>query len=361
LYYSAQAFMAGRDMYGPSAATDLRFAEAPDLRYPNMNLPHLHLLVLPLALLPPNQAITIWMGLNIFALIVSLFLIAHELRVEWTPLRLLLTVFAVLAFAGTEAFFVTGQVSMLLLLAVTLCWLDARHDRWSIAGLWLGTCFSVKPFFLIFAPYLLGMRRFRAIAVGAITAAAWFAVGVLVFGLDSYRSWYGALGQPGDWAWAPMNASVLGLFRRTFEVQPVGTPLVVYPQLIRLWVVAAAAIGVVTLVAALRDTTAMAVDRAFALLLISAQLISPLGWVYYLPIAAGPVGAIVCRPRTTDRVRATNASRALAAIAIVGFAWPLTLLGVGQPHGWATFLITSMYFWATLAAWTWLLKFGRCP
>jgi hypothetical protein len=353
-YYSARAFLEGRDMYAPSPATDMRFEQAPDLRLLNMNPPHFHLLVVPLAILDPNRAVALWMGLSLFALVVSVLIIGRELGMSWTPTRVLIAAAGILSFGGTQAFFVTGQLSMLLLLALTICWLNARHGRWRTAGLWLGICLSVKPFLLIFVPYLLGTRRYRALAVALAAAAACFAIGWLVFGVHAYLSWYGALSQSGDWAWTVMNASTFALFRRAFDLQPIVTPLLVKPQLVKLWMVVAGVIGILTVAVTIADTTRAAVDRAFALLLVAAQLISPLGWIYYVTLAAGPVAAVAIRPRTESR-RLQWTGAGLAAAAAAGFAWPLPFMGAFQPHRWATLLIASAYGWATLALWAWLM------
>lgn len=351
-YYSARAYLDGGDMYAPSPATDLRFVQAPDLQYLNMNPPHFHLLILPVAPLEPATAVLLWMSASLFALVGAVMLISHEIRMVWNARRVALAVFGILAFAGTQAFFVTGQLSMLLLLAMTICWLDARRGRWTSAAVWLGACLSVKPFLLIFAPYLAVTRRFRALGVVLATAAACFLIGTAVFGADAYAAWYRALGQSGDWTWASMNASVLGLFRRSFDANPSVVPLTVAPRVVRLWIPVAGTIGIVTFVAALRDRTESATDRAFALLLVAAQLISPLGWIYYVTIAAGPAAAVAVR---SHEPRLRSRTTVLAAVAGVGFVWPLPLLSAFQPHGWATLVVASIYFWATLAAWMWLL------
>jgi alpha-1,2-mannosyltransferase len=352
-YYSARAYLDGGDMYASNPATDLKFAEAPELQFLNMNPPQFHLVVLPLAMLTPELAVTIWLGLSILALVVSILLIVREIGVTWTPMRLLAVVAGALAFAATQSFFITGQLSLLLLLALTVCWVAARHGRWMAAGALLGASASVKPFLLFFVPYLMLTRRFRALAVVAVVAVVSFGAGWFVFGGDAYRAWYRALSQSGDWAWAVMNASTLAWFRRAFDRQPIGTPLVVAPALVKGWVVAAVAVGVVTLVASMRSD----VDRSFALLLVAAQLMSPLGWIYYLWLPAGPVAAVAMR-RQRDGVQWTPATRALLAVAAIGFVWPMPFLLAFRGHAWATLTFASIYFWATLALWLWLLANG---
>ena len=352
-YYSARAFLEGADMYAPSPATNIGIGTAENLQFLNMNPPHFHLVILPFALLPPGVAAIFWVVVSLIALLASLVLIGREIGVTWTPLTGLAVAFGVLAFSGTQAFFLTGQISMLLMLVMTLCWIDARRGHWSAAGVLIGVCLSIKPFVAIFLPYLLATRRFRAAGIALATAAGAFALGLVVFGPQSSLSWYAALAQSADWTWAEMNASALGFFRRVFDLQPIAPPVAVRPDLVKLWMVAAGLIGAVTLAIAVTDRSERAVDRAFALLLIAAILMSPLGWIYYLPVAAGPVAAIVFRePRTGSR---RWWSVLIGVIAVAGLFWPHPLLGAFQPNPWATLVVTSAYFWATLAAWTWLV------
>jgi hypothetical protein len=52
-------------------------------------------------------------------------------------------------------------------------------------------------------------------------------------------------------------------------------------------------------------------------------------------------------------------SALLSGVAVAGFFWPHPLLGLFQPSRCATVLVTSAYFWAVLAAWTWLMLESR--
>jgi alpha-1,2-mannosyltransferase len=356
-YYSARAFLAGTDMYAPSPATDVGIGAAAHVQFLNMNPPHFHLIVLPFAALPADQAAIVWMAASVFALMLSLALIGRELAISWTPFSVLLLVLGVLSFSGTQAFFLTGQMSMLLLLAMTACWMAARHGRWNAAAVWIGLCLSVKPFVAIFLPYLLLTHRYRAAFVAIATAAAAFAVGFLVFGQENLASWYRALAQSSDWTWAEMNASLLGFFRRAFDLQPIAPPLVVHPGWVNAWIPIAGLIGAATLFVAGSDRSPHSVDRAFGLLLVAAILISPLGWIYYAPVIAGPVAALLIDDWRFVTRRWWSAL--LAGVAVAGLFWPHPLLGLFQPNRWATVLVTSAYFWALLAAWAWLMFASR--
>src|SRR5262249_19629221 len=90
-YYSARAFLDGKNMYPPRPATPWGggfIAGAHHLL--NLNPPHFHLLLLPLAILPPETAVTIWMLASTFALVLSILLIAREINFSTTGTRVML-------------------------------------------------------------------------------------------------------------------------------------------------------------------------------------------------------------------------------------------------------------------------------
>ena len=132
------------------------------------------------------------------------------------------------------------------------------------------------------------------------------------------------------------------------------------PELILpLWLPAVAIVGVLTMVAVTFDQTESAVDRAFALLLSAALLISPLGWVYYLWLGLGPFAALVLEWRNGARRNPQPASPAVPRwrqrfliLAVPGLVWPHFATFAFQPHAWATLLLASAYFWSTAALWS---------
>ena len=374
LHASAQAFLAGRDMYdlGPATLSPVRGMTDQVLHYIpflNLNPPHFHLILLPLAPLSPRWALVVWGIVSLVCLAFSLRLIARESGIVLTRWRRRLAVLAFLGFAGLGAVALTGQVSFLLLLPVTLAWIRARRGKWAEAGVYLGLAMSVKPFLAIFLPYLVLRRRFvtLATAVGAGTAA--FLVGLGVFGWDAHRSWIAGLSAV-SWEWVAMNASVLGFLKRVLAPSLYYEPLLEVPGLIApVWLLLSGAIGVVTLAVAAADSDERAVDRAFALLLLAALLVSPLGWTYYWWLALGPMVAVVAsrwgrdaRDAHVERSPASNTRRwrrALLLVAVPGLFWPLPATIAFQPSAWATVFLGSAYFWATLALWAALIADWR--
>ena len=291
-YYSARLFLNGQDMYGPTPATPVVVAPGVVHEFLNMNPPHFHLPLLPLAMLPPRFALLLWTLASVAVLGWSLRLIARELQIKLTPTGLLWGVAAIVMFSATGTVIATGQLSLLLLLPITLAWLSARQGAWIRTGLWLGFAMSLKPFLCFFLPYFILRRRWEAAFAAIAAVAGAFGAGAVIFGTAAYAAWVRALGST-DWTWAAMNGSVLGVLTRTLSGSPYFTPMASAPDLVRpLWLALAAAVAVTTLAALWRDDTRDAVDRGFFLVLLGAQLISPLGWIYYFWLPAGPAAAL---------------------------------------------------------------------
>ncbi len=350
-YYSARLFLEGKDMYGPSPATSMHVGPGLEHEFLNVNPPHFHLLVLPLALLPPLTALAIWAVASLLSLVWCLRLITRELRLRLTPTSALWSGLALLSFAATGAVIITGQLTFFLLIPVTQAWAAAREGRWPRAGVWMGLAMSVKPFLLIFVPYFLLRRQWRAAGYAVLTVAAAFGVGRAVFGIEAHEGWGRALAGT-DWPWAAMNGSLLGVLRRTLSASPYFAPVWLAPELIRpLWRIGALATFIATLWMASRDRSMHAVDRGFALLILGALLVSPLGWVYYLWLPLGPVAALAL----TWLGHADSRSRlrtALVACALPGLVCPLILVTAWQPDAWLTLTLGSAYFWATWLLWS---------
>jgi hypothetical protein len=339
-YYSARLFLDGQDMYGPNPATRMPIGEGRVHAFLNMNPPHLHLAILPLARLHPAAALAIWSLAGIVALACSVRLTTRELHPSLSAVQSAWLAVAAAAFAGTGALVITGQLSLFLLLITTAAWSAARHGRWRLAGTWLGVLISIKPFGLVFIPWLAFSKRWDAIAATAVAVTAAFLTGVLVFGIDAHRSWIRVLGAT-DWTWAAMNASFSGAFSRWFGDSPYFAPALHAPGLIRpFWLLAVAITAGVSISLGRLADTVVDIDRAFAALLLGALLISPLGWVYYWWLPLPPLAALIAQHRMP-----------LLLWAVPWLFVPLVVVVSMQPHWLATLTIGSAYFWGTFLAW----------
>jgi alpha-1,2-mannosyltransferase len=358
-YYSARLFLEGGNMYGPSPATLIPVTATMTLEFWNMNPPHLHLLFLPLAPLEPLQALVVWAAANLVALAASLIVVVRSLHIRVTRAGVLWSVLAALSFAATGAIVNTGQLTFLLLLPLTLAWAAARSGRWTRAGVHLGLCIGAKPFLLPLLGYLIVRRHWRGALAAVATIGAAFAVGIAVFGWQAHVEWLRVLSVI-DWAWVIMNGSLLGFLTRNLTPTAYFTPLADAPAYVQpLWLAGVLVIGLVTLAAVVADRSRSATDRGLLLVLLASQLVSPLGWIYYMWLPLAPMAALAIawrqeshagsgrdEPRTIVRWR-----NALLVAAVPFLVVPIILTVACQPRAWATLTFGSAYFWGTLLLW----------
>jgi alpha-1,2-mannosyltransferase len=338
-YGSARLFLAGRDMYGPSQATWMLVGHGQHQQFWDMNPPHLHLLLLPLAWLPAFHAFLVWAGFSVVSLMAAAWLIVRELRLRVTPIGLLWTALAVAACAPTGTLLVTGQLSWLFLWPATVGWIAVRRGAWTKAAIVWGVLASVKPFLLVLPVYVALRRQWRAGAMSVATITTCYGVGIVVFGLDAHRAWFMALRDSSAWAWAAMNGSLLGLASRTLAPSPYLAPLVNAPRAISLvWLTLSLGGAAVTAWALMQRETDP--DRDLLLLLLLGLLVSPLGWIYYAWWLLGPALAVVSARRWTAWFTASAS----------GFFMPVLLTTLGQPSGWLTLTIGSIYTWTLVFA-----------
>jgi hypothetical protein len=341
IYKTGSDFLRGEPMYRPN--------------FTNLNPPHVQVLLAPLALLTLDAALTVWLLLGFICVAAGVRIIAGELGGFPTVRDRLLALLWLLSFAGFSWVLFSGHLSFLLFLGMTLGWRAARHGHWQRAAVYLGIVIATKFFWALLLPYVFLRAPWRATALLLATMGLLFGAGVAAAGIENWLGWQDNLSKI-QWTWSHLNASVYSFLTRTFDAgNGIGEPMVALPPtLIRaMWLGLAVPMTLVTLGLAVRDRSPLAVDRAFALLLVGALLVSPLGWVYYALIPLGPVCLVAAQcwsqgPKARD-------SRILLIAALVGFLYPLQYIVAFFTSQWRSPLVTlvagSLSFWSLFLLW----------
>lgn len=244
----------------------------------------------------------------------------------------------ILASTGTFLALVFGQVSFLLMAIFTAAWCADRKGHATKAGAILGGLSVLKPFYGLFALYLLWRREWRAFAAYATVFVAGTFGGWAMVGTPGFVEWLARLEEV-RWRWHIYNASAWGVGDRLFAVQPFfratsWTPLVESPLLAHL-LTTAILVAVVALL--WRAASKANIDRSYALLGLASLLISPLGWLYYLPAFLGPIIVVL-----GDRP-----SRWIWPVAVIGVCPSLLL--VSRSYGKLGTLLVGQWAFATVA------------
>jgi hypothetical protein len=294
----------------------------------NLNPPSLIALIFaPLARLPLQGAAVSWTLLGLIAVGASMRVIARELDLSHRATIVLASLLMILP--GSTFTWVAGQVTWLLLYPTTLAWRAYRHGRDLAAGLWLTPLIAAKPFFLV---ALVPLGIIVALAAG-FSAALVSAASIPVTGWELWVHWFGLSGDV-RWLAEPVNASLPGTIARflaTDRTTPVG--LRDFGGLsLGVWLLALViAIGCGILIPRARS------DAKWLVALLGAIIVSPLGWLYYLPL---------CAPAAIAYWR----TRPVPALLWAQFA-PFVFASLIREPQWAYALAASWYCWGLLAVW----------
>jgi hypothetical protein len=348
---SIKSFASGHSLYTSVRTRNLTKYSSGQL---NLNLPHTHLFLMPLVRLTPGAALATWTATSVLVLAWCAWSSLRALRWRLPALAWLALAVYLLSWGPAAAFSLTAQLSLILAGPVTAAWLSARRGDRVRAGAWLGLAAAVKPFLFLFVPYLALKRDWRALGALALVATTTVLAGVLVFKPDAYREWFAQLPRI-TWATHYFNASVAGaaerLLGRSFYAGAGRHPwlemAIVLPATI--------AITAVTLTRAGRRRaveSAPSADAEWTAVLLASLLISPLGWVYYVWVVLWPAAATIGHTRLWQHPRRVDL---LLVPGVAGWLWFGKMTEWGQPHPLATATLASMYFWALLSLWAWVV------
>jgi hypothetical protein len=256
--------------------------------HPNLNPPFFVALTTPFTLLDYPQALWAWSLASIISGIWSLMLIfKSDASPTTTATTKALIGLAFFAYYPTFANSSYGQLTLFLLLDVTLAWLALRNGKNRAAGCCLGVAAGIKPFFGLFLIALLISRNWRAVAAFIAACGFSFLAGGLLVGFSAYTAYLAILNDV-HWLATSWNGSYAGFFTRLFG-GPVNKTWLDAPMLARGLpaVCSLATVGVLANVVFKLSKSAeqkLYADALVALTIPAMLLLSPLGWSYYFPL-----------------------------------------------------------------------------
>lgn len=285
--------MADFEVYWTAAAR-ARHAEplyrAEDGHYQFKYLPAFAILAAPAASLPLRTAKALWFATSV-ALLVSLVALAITVLPERLKPRWLLVTTLIVAMAKFYAHeIVLGQVNLLFVVIVVLAVVSLRGGREALAGTLLALAVVIKPYAVLFAPWLLARRRIASIAAFGVAMLAALALPAAVYGLDGAIDLHAAWWRTVTESTAPNltnadNVSLAGMYSKWLGPSSAVRPLVTITSVILL--------GLAVVMLAWRTRVKVPEVAEAALLLTLIPLLSPQGWDYVFLIATPAIALLV--------------------------------------------------------------------
>lgn len=303
-----------------------------DGHYQFKYLPAFAVLTAPLGHIPWPAAKAGWFIVSAALLpwLVTLPLGTLPVRRRATWLLTVATVVAMGKFYGHEL--VLGQVNILFAVVIVGSVLLLRAGREAAGGALIAGAIVIKPYAVLFLPWLIARRKMTSIVAAAGGLAAALVLPIVVYGfagtVDLHVEWWRTVaGSTEPNLTNNDNVSIAALYAKWLGVGAAATSLASATSL--------ALLGLLAVVFARRGRVEFPEGLEAALLLAAIPLLSPQGWDYVFLIATPAVVHLV---NTADRLPRALRALSWTALAVIG----LSLFDVMGRAAYARFMALSI-------------------
>lgn len=323
---------------GARAASAEPLYQAGDGHYVFKYLPAFAILAIPLGVLPRHAAQALWFSVSIVFVAVllaqSIALLPERRQPRWLLVTVLIVALA--KFIGHEL--VLGQVNLLLGIVAAGALLALKSGREALAGGLVVLAIVIKPYAVIFLPWLVARRRLPSLVAALAGFAFVLLLPAVIYGwsgnIAEHRAWWAMVtSTTGPNLFVADNVSLASAYARMAGAGDLANWLALGSTAVLLSLA-----GVVFL---LRGGVRFPEGLEGGLLLTLIPLVSPQGWDYVFLLSAP---AIACLTNNANRLPRGMRLAAAAAVAAIG----LSLFDLMGRAAYRAFMEASMITWLYL-------------
>jgi alpha-1,2-mannosyltransferase len=317
---------------GARAAAGQPLYRASDEHYQFKYFPASAFVFTPFAALPVGTAKPLW-----FALCVGLLAVLLALSVQQLPSRTVpASIIAIGTIVTLGKFYAheleLGQANLLFGVIAMAAVAQLHRGRGIGAGATFGSAAIIKPYALLFLPYLLATRQFRAAAACSAILLVALAAPAIAYGLHGNLDLLVAWWNTATSSTLPNltnqdNVSIAAMYAKWLGPGSIAEWLAIVTNV--------ALLGACAAVVVMRRRAAAPEYLEVALLLTAITLLSPQGWDYVLLLSTP---AVVLLIDTLPRLNRLLQSATIACLALIG----LTIYDVMGRAAYARFMALSI-------------------
>ncbi|MER5647913.1 glycosyltransferase 87 family protein [Streptosporangium sp. NPDC002524] len=317
--------------------------------------PFAAMLFTPLALVDMEIAVALWVLVSILALEAVIWILVGRVSVRNRGRRATHTLFIVIAALPLYPIVITlwnGQIGIILLLATVV---DLTYGKEKWRGVITGIAAGIKLTPLIFIPYLLVTRRFRAALMVGLGFLGTVALGFLLLPADSRDYWGGTFFDTQRVVTAPetvfFNQSIRGMLLLMPGSWPT-TPL---------WLALCAVVGAGGILVAARTAKKAGELAGITVCAIVGLLVSPVSWPHHWVWCVPLLVLWAYRARRVDTtLEKVGVGFLWFVFLLPGYITLATLLMYPSRAGtWLTLLMGSYVFSGLSTLLVLAVRFGR--
>ena len=252
-------------------------------------LPAFAVLTIPLGLMSLQVAKAVWFTTSVALLLLLVWVCLELLPERRKPTALLIAIVLVVLGKFFAHELVLGQVNILFAVIAASALLALKGGRETLAGVLVGFTIAIKPYGILFLPWLAARKQKAAVAAACVTVLGIGLLPMVVYGFtDSialHRAWGVTVTEttPSNLL-NPDNVSFASMYVKWLGPGSVATSLAATTGLL--------ALGAMVLVFIRRRGVPFPETLEGSLLLMLVPLLSPQGWDYVLLLAAPAVALL---------------------------------------------------------------------
>ncbi len=306
-------------------------------------LPAFAVLAIPLGFLSLQTAKLFWFAVSVALTVLLVRLNTHLPAERRKPVWFLATILVIVFGKFYAHELVLGQVNMLFAVVATLMLLSIKAKRENVAGALVALAIVIKPYAVLFVPWLIARRKVDSIAAACLGLGAVLLLPAVVYGFAGnialHREWWRTVTE----TTAP-NLSVydnVSLAAMSFRLLGPGDLSAQVAYAVGLVLLAVAAV-----VFLLRRGVRFPEALEGGVLLILMPLLSPQGWDYVFLIATPAIAVLA---NDYDRLPQPMRALAIVALAMIGLVI-FDLVGRTAYYAFMRWSFISLCFFVVVAA-----------
>lgn len=287
---------------------------ADDEHYRFKYFPVFSVLTIPVGFLPLPAAKAVWFTASalLLALLVSLSLDVLPERRRSNAVLAVAAIAVLGKFYGHEL--ILGQVNVLFAVLAVWALLEMKRGRERLAGVLIAFTIAIKPYGVLFLPWLVARRKAASATAALLTLAVISILPLPLYGVNGtialYRDWWTTVsGTTPSNLLNPDNVSFASAYAKWFGPGTVAATLAMVTTLI--------ALGSTAVVVVYRRSLSFPEAIEGSVLLMLIPLLSPQGWDYVLLLATT---AVVLLINYLDRLPRALQAAAVAAGLVMGLS-----------------------------------------
>jgi hypothetical protein len=243
-----------------------------------------------LASLEYDQAALVWFSLELMFLVVSVFVLTTSHHLLYNIGTILFLAFLTIGWIPVWTDIALGQLTLLILLLLSLCRYSASHKNQVLCGIILACSILLKPIALPWLLVFIRRKQWLTLASFLVASGLVYAITILRMGVSPVLYYFTDV--------LPITGKLFLQSSLNISLWNVGQKL--FPDWSLNYLLSLALVFLVLAITWFCSSSEIDVKTSLSVATVASIFISPVSWFFYLSLLLIPLSELYCRTRSGD-------------------------------------------------------------